>query len=130
MPSFNSVTFVGHLTKDPELKTAANGTVYARARIGVNTWGKDGDKPLFINVTCFAKVAEVLKKYALKGDPILVQGQLECNEVQQEDGSKREFWGVRAFSLQLLGGKKNAPQPAEKPAQPAQTEEDLTDIPF
>lgn len=87
MASFNKVILIGHLTKDPELKTTTNGTTVTQFSIGVNR-RFDKDATDFINVVAWKQTAEFICKHFTKGKPILVCGSLQVRSYEK-DGSKR-----------------------------------------
>jgi single-strand DNA-binding protein len=89
MPSFNDLTLVGHITKDPVLSYLPSQTPLAEFGIAVNDKYKDKETVMFIDCVCFGKQAETLNKYVKKGDPLLINGKLTLDQWQSQDGQKR-----------------------------------------
>jgi len=131
MASFNQVTLVGNMVRDPEIRSLQNGTQIAKFTIGVTRkWqtenGEKKEEATFIDIDTFGKVASVVEKFLRKGDPVLVEGRLKM-EQWEKDGQKRSKLIVVANSLQLLGkpvdtgarqpiqGISPAPAPAPQP---------------
>lgn len=135
---YNSCTFVGNLVRDPETKSSQGGTVYCKSSIAVNSGFGDKEKCLFLNFTAFGKTAEAIQKFVGKGDRVLLSGELQCDEVAQDDGSKRYYWSLvvqRCLFLQTKGDKKKdaGTKPSAAPAQAhqqASPEVDPDNIPF
>lgn len=139
MPSYNRVILVGHLTRDPELRYTPNGTAVTDIGLAVNDKVKRGeewvDEATFVDVTLWARQAEVASEYLSKGSPALIEGRLKLDTWENE-GQKRSKLKVVGSRLQLLGTKgepKTSPtgdsysEPArEEPPQPVAQ----GDIPF
>jgi single-strand DNA-binding protein len=85
-PNVNSVTLVGHLTRDPVLRSLPDGRTVCDMRLAVND--RD-EQPLFIDVATFGAGADACAKYLTKGRQIAVTGRLGYREWQGDDGGKR-----------------------------------------
>lgn len=120
----NSVTLVGRLTADPELRSLPSGESLAELRIAVNSSQKvDGqykDVGNFFGVTIFGKQAEAVARYTKKGSRVGVQGRLSHRTWTTDSGDKRERVSVVAQTIQFLETK------AEGSAAPAAS----TEAPF
>jgi single-strand DNA-binding protein len=107
----NSVTIIGRLTRDAELKHTSGGLAVSRFSIAVNRRKKNGDnwedEASFIDVTLFGKSAESVNQYLTKGKQIAIKGELHQDRWEQ-DGQARSKVGIIAESVQLLGGGENA----------------------
>src|SRR4051794_13468279 len=82
MPSFNRVTLIGNLTRDPETRDLPSGTTLcefglAMTRHFKTAGGDDREETCFIDCTAFGKQAEVLSQYLAKGRPLFVEGRLK-----------------------------------------------------
>ena len=91
--NFNSVTLVGRLTRDPELRTTTTGKNYATFSIAVNKRFKPQDGSAeadFFNCKAWGQTADYVNQYVLKGRLVLVQGRIETRKYTDRDGNNRE----------------------------------------
>lgn len=130
MPNFNSVTLIGHLGRDPELRHTQNNKAVCGFSMAISRKVKDRDDEVtWVDVTAWDRIAEVVNEYVKKGDPIMVQGRLRLDEWEDKTtGSKRTKLCVVAETVQLLGGKSGDSKPKPKPA--PVNDISLEDIPF
>lgn len=121
----NSVSLIGNVTKDLELKTSSSGVDYVNFSIGVSRM-KQRDKADFINITAFGKTAEVCAKYLSKGSRVGVTGSLQTDSYQGKDGNTRYTTQVIAQTVDFLNakseGKSAQPDDLEDFTPPAGTE--------
>ena len=109
--NINRVVLVGNLTRDPELRHTAGGTAVCSLRIAVNTRRKDGatgewtDKPNYFDIAVFGNQAESCAQYLSKGRPVAIDGRLDWQEWEAQDGTKRSKVEIIAESVQFLGGR-------------------------
>ncbi len=149
-PEFNRVMLIGNLVRDPELRYTPSGTAVADLRVAVNsTFGRGEERreeTTFVDVTVWARMAEVCSEYLAKGRSVLVEGSLRQDEWQdRETGKKRSRLYVRAQNVQFLGGggdgggRRGGPSRGREsaPSEPSQSEEKLEqdfqandDVPF
>jgi single-strand DNA-binding protein len=110
MASFNQVTLLGHLTRDPELRYTPQGVAVCDFALAVNRkfTKKDGEKVeevAFVDVTCWNRLAEIAAEFLLKGRALLISGHLVQDRWEEEGtGKKRSKLRVIADTLQFLGG--------------------------
>lgn len=78
----NSITLLGRLTKDPELKYSQKGTAYCRFTIAVSR-PFDKDVTDFINCVALNKTAEVIANYLRKGKRVAIQGRLQIGSFEK-----------------------------------------------
>lgn len=91
-----TITIIGNLTADPELRftpagtAVASFTVAATARLYDKASGawKDGD-PLFLRCSVWRQVAENVAESLAKGMRVLVQGRLKQRSYEDREGVKR-----------------------------------------
>lgn len=79
MASYNRVILMGNLTRDPELRYIASGTAVTDFGLAVNEKRKHAtgeliEETTFVDVTLWARNAEVASEYLRKGSPLLVEG--------------------------------------------------------
>ena len=106
--SFNQVTLMGNLTRDPELRTTPNGQSVCSFSLALNRSYKGGDgewKEMtdFIDIVAWGPLGERVAQYLTKGRPALVSGRLQSRSWEQ-DGQKRSKVEVVANDVTFLGG--------------------------
>ncbi len=107
----NSVSLVGRLTKDPELRyIPGTGTAVATFTIAINRdyTKKDGTREVdFIPVEVIGKAAEFCANYITKGRLVAIQGRIKVDRYQTQAGENRSFTKVSTGSVQALDYKTN-----------------------
>lgn len=93
MASENSVTLVGNLTRDPELRYTTGGRGVASFGLAVNRrWQKNGDwqeEVSFFNCVAWGDLGENLAASVGKGNRVMVTGRLTQREYETREGEKR-----------------------------------------
>ena len=128
----NTVTIVGNLGQDPEIRYTASGVPVASFTVAVNEVykGKDGQKVKKVHwfrVSAFQRLAEVIGEYCAKGSKVCIRGQLQQRTWQDSEGLNHSLVEIRARELELLSGKNGNPAATEEDV-PAAAEDD--EIPF
>ena len=127
----NSVTIVGRLTRDIEVKDIPGGQL-GKFSVAVGRRYKKGeqwvDETDYIDCVMFRALQ--IAQYMVKGKQVAVQGSLSQSRWQTQDGQNRSKIEVRANTVQLLGGERNpGGQPGRKNPTPG-NEGINDDIPF
>ncbi len=109
MANYNKVILVGNLTRDPQLRYLPSQTPVTEFGLAVNRrWtGGDGQKKeetCFIDCHAFGKQAETINHYMAKGQQILVEGRLQFQQWQSQDGKKMSKHTVVVEAFQFMGG--------------------------
>lgn len=109
MASYNRVVLVGNLTRDPELRYIPSGTVVTDIGLAVNDRRKNPngewvEETTFIDVTLWARTAEVASEYLSKGSSVLIEGRLKLDQWEKE-GQKFSKLRVIGEKMQMLGGR-------------------------
>ncbi len=107
MPNFNKVILAGNLTRDPQLSYLPSQTPVVEFGLAINRrWrgpnGETREETCFIDCNCFGKQAEVFNQYMAKGRAVLVEGRLQYDTWQGQDGQKRSKHRVNVMSFQFL----------------------------
>jgi len=110
MAALNKVILLGNLTRDPEIRVTGNNLTICKLGIAVsrNFTTRDGEKreeTTFVDVDAFGKQAEVIGKYMSKGRPILVEGRLQLDTWETQNGEKRSKLKVVCENFQFIGGR-------------------------
>jgi single-strand DNA-binding protein len=114
--SFNQVTLMGNLTRDPELRTTPNGQSVCSFSLALNRSYKNAsgdwqEATDYIDVVAWAALGERVAQYLTKGRPALVSGRLQSRNWEQ-DGQKRSKVEVVANDVTFLGGPGGGSAPA------------------
>ncbi len=109
MASFNRVILVGNLTRDPELRYIPSGTAVTEIGLAVNNKHKNQagewvEETTFVDVTLWARLAEIASEYLTKGAPVLIEGRLKL-DTWEKDGKKNSKLRVIGEQMQMLGSK-------------------------
>jgi len=108
MASYNRVVLMGNLTRDPELRYIPSGSAVSDITLAVNDRVKRNDQwveeTTFVDVTLWARTAEVANEYLSKGSNILVEGRLKLDR-WEKDGQKHSKLRVVAEKMQMVGGR-------------------------
>ena len=99
----NTITLVGNLTRDPELRFTANGRAVASFGIAVGRRyqvnGEWQEQTSYFNVTAWGDLGENAAASLSKGTRIVVTGRLEQREYTTREGDKRTAIDVIADEL-------------------------------
>ena len=123
---FNKVILVGNLTRDIELRYSQGGMGIAKTAIATTrkftTNGEKKEEVCFVDITFFARSAEVANQYLRKGSKILVEGRLNFDQWVDQNGQKRSKHSVVVETMQMLdsktqGDNQQQAQPQQRQAQ-------------
>lgn len=104
----NKAILVGRLTRDPELKSTANGTNVCSFSVAVNRRYKNAEGNYdadFINCTAWRQTAEFVSKYFTKGRMIGVVGSIQTRNYDDKDGKKVYVTEVAADEVHFVESK-------------------------
>jgi single-strand DNA-binding protein len=98
--SNNSVTLVGNLVDDPELRFTPSGVAMAKIRFAVSRRYQDRnqewqEETSFFGGTCWRDMAENVAESLQKGMRVIVTGRLEQRSWETQEGDKRSIIEVR-----------------------------------
>jgi single-strand DNA-binding protein len=125
----NSITIVGGLGRDAELKYLNNGDPVCSFSVA-DSQGRE--KPtIWWRCSLFGKRGQSLASYLTKGQSVTVVGTITERE-WEKDGVKQKSMDVRVSEIALQGGRKDSePQEERRQApKPAPVEMDDQDLPF
>jgi single-strand DNA-binding protein len=108
MASLNKVFLIGNLTRDPELRHTPKGTSVGDLRLAINmnyrtADGTEREEVCYVDIVTWGRQAETCKDYLNKGSPILVEGRLQFEQWEGQNGEKRNRLRVNAERVQFLG---------------------------
>mgnify|MGYP001570956364 CR=1 FL=1 len=105
---YQSITVVGNVGKEPELRYTTNGTAVCTFSIAVNEKFGDSESVEWFTIVAWQKLAETLAEHVTKGKELLVVGRMKTRSWDKNDGSGKAYRTeliVRDFSFV---GKKDA----------------------
>ena len=138
--SLNQTILIGHVGKDPDVRTLDGGIKVATFSLATSTGGykkQDGtdvpEKVQWHNIVCWRGLADLCEKFVRKGDRLTILGTISYREYEK-DGVKRYATDIVAYDLLLSGKADNpgarppvtaadAPVQSDLPPMPPQSEE-------
>jgi single-strand DNA-binding protein len=124
MAGINKVILVGHLGKDPEVRTIESGAKVARFSLATTEAYKDknGERKEITEwhtVICWRNQADIAEKYLTKGKLVYIEGKLRTRTWDDNTGTKRYTTEVYADNFIMLGAKTEGssfpPMPTAEP---------------
>lgn len=141
MPNLATVTIIGHLGRDPEIRYMPDGSAVCNFSVATSEKSRDQEYTTWWRVNVWGKQAESCKQYLSKGRAVCVQGRVGMRSYTDNGGVERQSLEVNAQQVVFLGGRDNdgessrpkdelegAQRHAERKAQRAQ--DDDSSIPF
>ena len=104
----NKVILVGNLGQKPEIRYTKDSKPIASFSIATSESWKDkttGDmveKTEWHKVTFFGRIAEVAEQYLDKGSKVFVEGKLQTDKWEDENGNKRSATKIIGNNMQML----------------------------
>jgi single-strand DNA-binding protein len=139
MASINKVILIGNLGRDPEVRYTPGGTAVANFTLATtDSWkNKDGDQESrteWHRVVAWSRLGEICGEYLSKGSQVYIEGSLQTNEWEDQEGNKRKTTEIRAWRMQMLGPKTQEAQSKKEgtsfPPPPLYNNRAEDDIPF
>jgi len=108
MASYNKVLLMGNLTRNPEIRYTPSGTAVADLGLAVNESfknkaGETVEQVCYVDVVVWSRQAETSAEYLHKGSPVFIEGRLQLDQWENQQGEKRSKLRVRADRVQFLG---------------------------
>lgn len=100
--SFNRITLVGNLVRDPEIRYINSGAAVTKFTLAVNRRSKQQEETDFIDCVTWDKLAETCNTYLKKGMSVLVDGRLSIRSYETKEGEKRKAAEVVVNVMQML----------------------------
>lgn len=99
----NKLTIIGNLTRDPELRTTAQGLTVCDFTVAVSR--RKSDESDFFRVTAWRQLGENAAKYLAKGRKVCVVGPVSARVYQTQNGETRVSLEVTAEDVEFLSPK-------------------------
>src|SRR5215210_9063096 len=98
----NTVTVIGNVTRDPELRFTPSGQAIATFGLAVNRRWQNRqtqeweEQVSFFNITAWAQLAENVGECLTKGMRVVVTGRIEQRSWESPDGEKKSSVDITA----------------------------------
>ena len=108
--NLNKAMIIGNLTRDPETRTTPSGQTVTSFGVATNlVWtdasGAKQEKVEFHNIVAWRKLADICAKYLKKGSKIYLEGRLQTQSWEGQDGVKRNRTEIIADNMIMLDSK-------------------------
>jgi single-strand DNA-binding protein len=109
MSGINKVILIGHLGKNPDVRTLEGGVSVASFPLATSeSFNKDGRKveqAEWHNIVMWRGLADVASKFLQKGKLVYIEGKLRTRSFEDKEGTKKYTTEVVAENFTLLGRK-------------------------
>jgi single-strand DNA-binding protein len=103
----NKVLLTGRLTRDPELRSLANGSSVATFAVATNEYRGNGkERAEYHNVVVWDRLAQVCGQYLGKGQQVAIEGRLQTRQWDDDRGARHWKTEVVAISVEMLSGRR------------------------
>jgi single-strand DNA-binding protein len=103
----NSVSLIGNLATEVELREVGEDKKVASFLLAVDRFGPDGGAD-FVRVSVWNRQAEICDQYLAKGRRVAVEGRLRSSSWEDPDGKRRSAVEVTANFVQFLSTREEA----------------------
>jgi single-strand DNA-binding protein len=123
----NRVILVGHLGRDPEVRSTKDGKTVTNFSVATSEGAKGKETTTWHRVIAWDRLGDLCGQYLKKGRLVYVDGRISQREYQGKDGTQRTAFEIVANNIQFLGGNTNGN--GSRPAYGDSTEESVDDRP-
>lgn len=124
---YQSVTVIGHLGRDPEMRYTSSGVAVtsfsvATSRKWTDAAGAAQEKTTWFRVSAWRKLGETCNQYLHKGQLVMVEGEIDASAYTPKDGGEpRASLELTARTVKFL---------SRGEAQEAAAPQDENEVPF
>ena len=98
----NKVIISGNLTKDMDVMVSKNDVNIGKFTVAVNNGYGENTNTQFYPVILFGKRVEALQKYLLKGTKVIIDGQIDYNSIQDDEGNWKNYFQIIANDIDIV----------------------------
>ena len=98
----NKVIISGNLTKDMDVMVSKNDVNIGKFTVAINNGYGENVNTQFYPVILFGKRVEALQKYLLKGSKVIIDGQIDYNSIQDDDGNWKNYFQLIANDIDIV----------------------------
>lgn len=107
----NKVILIGRLSQDPEMRSTTSGVAMTTFNVAVsrNRSNQNGERETdFFRCVAWRNQAENIAKYCQKGSQVAIEGRIQNNTYEAQDGTRRYSTDVIAENVTFLGSRGDA----------------------
>lgn len=106
----NKVTLVGNVGEDPKVNQTGDNGMFVTLSVATNDYYKDkeGNEQKVTEwhkVVAWHKLAEIIRDYVKKGDPLYIEGRLKTNSWESKEGVKKYSTEIQCDNFLFLSAK-------------------------
>jgi len=110
MANLNKVMLIGRLGQDPEIRYTQSGSAVANATIATNDYwtdkqGEKQERAEWHSLVLWDRLADLAQSYLKKGSQVYVEGRLQTNNWEDQQGQKHYKTEVVVTTMQFLDTK-------------------------
>ena len=106
MASLNSVSIIGNVGKEAEMRFTPAGKPVTSFSVACNSKYGENESTEWFNIVTWNKLAETCNQYLTKGQQVFVEGRLQTRSWESDDGVKHYRTEVIANRVLFLGQRK------------------------
>ncbi len=137
MAGVNKVILLGHLGKDPVVRSLESGSKVASFTLATNRFykGQDGnpvEETEWHNIVLWGNLADLAEKYLAKGRQVFIEGRLRTRQYDDKEGNKRYTTEIVGENLTFVGPKPGEADSKKTPEAPLTGDSPIVedDLPF
>lgn len=110
MAGVNKVILVGHLGKDPEVRSISSDKKVAKFTLATTESYKDNsgqrvENTEWHNIEFWGPITDVIERYLKKGSQVYIEGRIRTRSYDDKEGIKRYVTEIIGQNMTMLGGK-------------------------
>lgn len=121
----NNCSFIGRLTKDPELLVDKKGEYLCKFSIAVNRYRDAVD---YVDCVAFKKTAESISRCFSRGVAIGLTGSMQSNTYTNKSGFEVKAWSLNVRDFYFIEKKREAQEAPPKAGWPEPTNADFMEL--
>jgi single-strand DNA-binding protein len=103
----NNVQLIGHLGRNPEVKTLSSGAKVVRLLLATSDYRKNekGEKETYTTwhtLTAWGNQASIAERFLIKGKQIAINGKLQNNNYVDKQGVKRYSTEILVNEIEMM----------------------------
>jgi single-strand DNA-binding protein len=123
MAGVNKVILIGNLGRDPEVRYTPSGTAVANFTLATteNWTNRDGERETrteWHRIVAWGRLGEICGEYLSKGRQVYIEGRIQTNEWEDQEGNKRQTKEIVALTMQMLGSRGSGDSVGDENAAP------------